>query len=106
MEPEESAQAAALRELKEETGLTCGSDELIFLGSICPDAGLAEGRVAFLARCAGPSIKSFVAEEIGTGRLEYFSHEALKELLNQAKNIGGATLVAGYRHLSLIADGP
>ncbi len=106
MEPGESAQAAALRELKEETGLTCGSDELISLGSICPDAGLVEGRVAlFLARCAGHSIKPVVAEEIGTGRLEYFSHEALKELLNHAENIGGATLVAGYRYLSLVADG-
>jgi len=106
MEPGESAQAAALRELKEETGLTFGSDELISLGSICPDAGLVEGRVAlFIAHCARPFIKSFVAEVIGTGRLEYFSHEALKELLNQAENIEGASLAAGYRYLSLVADG-
>lgn len=106
MEPGESAQTAALRELKEETGLTCSLDELISLGSFCPDAALVEGRVAlFLARCTGTTMKPFMAKEIGTGRLEYFSHEALKELLDQAENIGASTLVAGYRYLALIADG-
>jgi len=105
LEPGEPAQAAASRELTEETGLICSPDALISLGSVCPDAGLVEARVAlFLAPCGkhftGPAVAE---EEIGKGRLEFFSPVALKEILNHADDIGGATLIAGYRYLSLPA---
>ncbi len=103
MEPGESAQFAALRELNEETGLICQPETLISLGSVCPDAGLVEGRVAlFLAHCNGQVAEPAAEREIGMGRLEYFSPTELEDILNHAANIGGATAVAGYRYLSLL----
>lgn len=102
MEPGESAQATAMRELTEETGLICLPGELVSLGTICPDAGLIEGRVAlFFARCVGNPATLDAADEIGTGCLEYFSPAEFEEFLNSAENIGATTLVTGYRYLSL-----
>ena len=104
IDPGETAEQTAVRELKEETGLVCNSAKLQSLGVYLPDAGLIEGRVAlFHARCEGHFAESTAAEEIGMGRLEYFSPGALEEILNHAENVGGATLVAGYRYLSLHA---
>lgn len=88
-----------MRELKEETALVCDPASLQSLGVYLADAGLVEGRVAlFHARCEGRP-EPAATEEIGTGPLEYFSPAALEEILNHAENIGGATLVAGYRYL-------
>lgn len=100
----ETAEQTAVRELKEETGLVCNPAKLQSLGVYLPDAGLIEGRVAlFHARCEGHCAEPAAAEEIGVGRLEYFSPGELEEILNHAENVGGATLVAGYRYLSLQA---
>ncbi len=96
----ETAKQTAVRELKEETALVCDPTRLQSLGLYLPDAGLIEGRVAlFHARCEGPFTESATTKEIGTGPLEYFSPDALEEILNHAEHIGGATLVAGYRYL-------
>ncbi len=107
IDPGKTAEQTALRELKEETTLVCDPTKLQSLGVYLPDAGLVDGRVAlFHARCEGHFTEPAAAEEIGMGRLVYFSPGALEEILNHAENIGGATLVAGYRYLSLHACSP
>ena len=106
IDPGETAEQTALRELNEETGLVCHPERLESLGVYLPDPGLIEGRVAlFYARCEGYVTKPAAAEEIGTGPLEYFSPKALQEVLNNAHNIGGATLIGGHRYLRLHTDG-
>ena len=103
IEPGERIAAAAVRELLEETGLNCEPATLIPLGSLCTDAGLVEGRVAiFLARCKASRNGAAASEEIGTGELQFFSPEELERLLDRDKNVGSATMVAGYRYLNLL----
>ena len=81
MEPGETVRATAMRELQEETGLSCPEDCLVSLGSICPDPGLIDAKVAiFLARCAPPSNIESTDREIGVGHLQFFSTEALKQI--------------------------
>ena len=104
IDPGETAEQTALRELKEETGLVCDPERLESLGVYLPDPGLIEGRVAlFHARCERHFRDPPATEEIGTGPLEYFSPGALEEVLDNAHNIGGATQVGGYRYLRLHA---
>lgn len=104
IDPGETAEQTALRELKEETGLVCNPEKLESLGVYLPDPGLIEGRMAlFLARCERDSREPDVTGEIGTGPIEYFSPETLEDVLDNAHNIGGATQVGGHRYLRLHA---
>ena len=100
VEPEESPEETAIRELKEETALICSSKDLISLGSYIPDAGLIEGKVAlYLAtKCIKSKIK--LDKEIGTGKLVFFTKKDLLDLIQNETNIGGSTLVASFRALS------
>jgi ADP-ribose pyrophosphatase len=101
VEPGEQAEQTALRELEEETGLSCALRQLQLLGLFLPDAGLIEARVAlFAARGVQPKPGVRQAErEAGTGELHWFSREALQRLAQSAGDIGGSTLVACLRWL-------
>lgn len=100
IDPGESAEQAAIRELREETGLTCQPVNLRSLGVCLPDAGLIEGRVAmFHAACESGDVKTYQRQEIGMGNLQFFSREDLKNILLAHGQIGSVTLVAGLRHL-------
>ena len=48
IEKDESPSITALRELSEEVSFQCNSNDLINLGTYVPDAGLIEGKVAFI----------------------------------------------------------
>jgi 8-oxo-dGTP pyrophosphatase MutT (NUDIX family) len=51
----ETPPRAAMRELAEETGLSCSADSLIRLGTVAPEPGIVNGRVALFAalNCSG-----------------------------------------------------
>jgi 8-oxo-dGTP pyrophosphatase MutT (NUDIX family) len=55
VEPDETPMQAAGRELAEETGLSCLPDKLVGLGTVTPEGGIVNGRVALFAAlgCAG-----------------------------------------------------
>jgi 8-oxo-dGTP pyrophosphatase MutT (NUDIX family) len=101
IDPGESAPAAAMRELAEETGLHCRTRDLIPLGKYVPDAGLIEGSVAmYLAsHCSMPVGPVKVNSEVGTGRLVFLDKPELARLVQQERWIGGSTLVACMRLL-------
>jgi ADP-ribose pyrophosphatase len=100
VEPGESLRATAAREIAEETALTCRPRDLISLGRFFPEPGLIEGALAlFLAPCT-PRPGGVAAAEIGTGRLTFFTAHALGRLLARSPDVGGSTLVAGYRYLA------
>jgi 8-oxo-dGTP pyrophosphatase MutT (NUDIX family) len=100
VEPDETAEEAALRELSEETGLACKPGDLRQLGVHYPDAGLIEGKVALFAarNCvlAGPPPAD---QEIGTGALTFFERDALARFANDTGSVGASTLLACYRYL-------
>lgn len=100
IESGETAERAALRELVEETGLSCGPTRLRSLGVYLPDSGLIEGRVAlFLAhRCV--RIRNWKSDrEIGAGGLQFFDLGKLANLVRRTRSMGGSTLVACLRLL-------
>lgn len=97
----ETAEEAALRELREETGLTCCTDDLQQLGTYYPDAGLIEAKISlFVARNCMPSGKAPTHLEIGTSALHLFDRGALVEFARDTSSVGGSTLVACFRYLA------
>lgn len=101
MEPGETAVECALRELHEETGLTCPPSSIVSLGNMAPDAGLIEGLVAmFVARCPDDMDTDVIDPEFGTDKLEFFSPEGLNDLILNCGDVGAATVVAGFRYLN------
>ena len=102
VEQGEPTPASALRELEEETVLTCSAEDLVGLGTIIPDAGLIECKVAlFVARNARPAPAADREIEPGSGRLKFFSREELADLIQVSDAIGSSTLIACFRYLAL-----
>lgn len=100
IEPGETAEEAALRELTEETGLACASSNLQQLGMHYPDAGLIEGKVAlFAARNCALAGPLPTEQEIGTGALTFFDRDALTRFADETESVGASTLLACYRYL-------
>ncbi len=99
----ESEEQTALRELSEETSLSCDRVRLQSLGVYYPDAGLIEGKVALFAarRCVPLQGSSVRDREVGTGELQFFDGDALSDLVHKSRSIGGSTLVACFRYLGL-----
>jgi ADP-ribose pyrophosphatase len=100
IEPGETAEQAALRELNEETGLACVSGNLQRLGLHYPDAGLIEGKVAlFAARNCAPAGLAPDHREIGTSALRFFDRDALARFASETESVGASTLLACFRYL-------
>jgi ADP-ribose pyrophosphatase len=101
VEPGESADQSAMRELGEETGLTCDPENLQQLGVYYPDAGLIEGSVAlFAAHNCRPTGLDVLHHEIGASSLQFFEPASLTRFVREAESVGGSTLVACFRYLA------
>lgn len=102
VEENESPDETAIRELREETSLICNPTNLLTLGDFLPDAGLLEGSVTLFLALDCHRSNSKCDEEIGTGKINSYTKEEFKKLINCSRNIGGSTLVASYRALNKI----
>jgi len=102
VEPGESSIESAHRELVEETGLVCKSQDIIQLGSYIPDAGLIEGKIGLYLALHCTPITDHLEPEFGTGNLHSFNPLALNELLMNSCNIGGSTCIASFRALNYL----
>jgi len=78
----ETPEAAARRELAEETGLACGPDDLVKLGEVFSEpAALATSAAIFLARDCRPIAGHRPGEdELGLGKPEAMTRAAADEL--------------------------
>jgi ADP-ribose pyrophosphatase len=97
----ESAAQTAIRELGEETMLSCEPSNLVSLGSYLPDAGLVEGRVALFVARDCVSSRAQRQLEVGAGAIQFFDRKALAELARTSRTTGGSTLIACFRYLAL-----
>jgi ADP-ribose diphosphatase len=94
---------AALRELAEETGLSCARGHLVSLGLIAPEASTLAARGALFAatRCKAGARRE--VREIGLGRLGLFDGAEMAALAAGAGIEDAATLIAYYRFQALPA---
>ncbi len=82
MEKGETPEAAARRELAEETGLACGPDDLVPLGAVFSEpAALATSAAMFLARgCRPIAGHAPVEDELGLGKPQAMTRAAADEI--------------------------
>jgi 8-oxo-dGTP pyrophosphatase MutT (NUDIX family) len=74
----ETPPQAALRELVEETGLSCAPANLIALGTVTPEPGIINGRVALFAALNCSGILKVDPAEIGLTAIRLLDQAALE----------------------------
>lgn len=103
VDPAESLTAAALRELREETGLVAAAASLRDLGVVAPEPGVLDARVRLFAAegCARAGDPS--GNEIGHREVRFFSRKQLIELMDGGEIVDPCTLVCCYKYLGVPA---
>lgn len=98
VESGESSPQAALRELHEETGLSCAAANLISLGTVIPEPGIINGRLAlFLARDCTGTIR-IDARELGMSSVRLFTPAELDAEIAARRVEDAVTLLLLCRH--------
>jgi ADP-ribose pyrophosphatase len=97
----ESAEAAALRELAEETGLRPARSDCIDLGYIAPVPSVVKAKIRLFAVRVDKEQRAQVpGRELGHGALEFFPAAKVFALAHTGEIEEPATLVAVYRYLA------
>lgn len=93
----ETPAEAALRELTEETGLSCAPRDLVALGTYAPEpATMAAAGAQFAAmRCEGTPRRS--NDEMGIGKFALFDRKQVGELVASGRIAQSGTLLLYYR---------
>ncbi len=99
VDPGDTPAAAALRELEEETGLTCEAGALRPLGCVANEASTIRGRNAlFVAENCRP-IGRRDAEEPGLGAVHALTSDEVRAMLARFEIEDAATVAALYAYL-------
>ena len=94
IEPREGPRASALRELEEETGLTCPLKRITPLGHVTPDAGVFAARVAVFAALGCRKDPGWKPGEIAHAGRRLFKPSELSRLIRRSKIQDSYTLAA------------
>lgn len=91
----ESPREAAVRELREETGLKTSLKNIIPVGTISPDAGLVKGQIRlFVAESCHEAGGSGKINELGHRCFQYFTFPEIEHLLDAEEIRDPSTLVS------------
>lgn len=101
IEPGESAEASALRELEEETGLVCPSSALHPAGVVTPDAGVFDARVALFVALECRAARPFVSAELGHQSLHLLSPAEVERMIAAGDVQDTYTLICALTYRSL-----
>jgi 8-oxo-dGTP pyrophosphatase MutT (NUDIX family) len=103
MDAGETPPEAALRELAEETGLSCAPADLIPLGYFAPEASTiaARGGMFVALNCTGTLRPA--EDEIGLGELHLFGRDELADVVARGEIEDVGTLITYYRYLAWMA---
>jgi 8-oxo-dGTP pyrophosphatase MutT (NUDIX family) len=97
IEKGESVPASALRELEEETGLSCDPADIKLLGLVTPDAGVLAARIHVFAALRCIRIRPYVPKEFGHREFCLFNAVALDALIDRSEIQDPCTLIAHYK---------
>lgn len=101
VEEGESAPVSALRELEEETGLSCDPGEVKFLGFVTPDGGILAARVQVYAASRCSRIRPYAPVELGHREFRLFNSSDIGDLISRSEIQDPCTMVAYYRYITL-----
>jgi 8-oxo-dGTP pyrophosphatase MutT (NUDIX family) len=93
VEKDEAPAQAALRELAEETGLSCSASDLIRIGTVAPDPGVISGRVALFAALNCSGTLRVDPAEIGLSAVRLLGPAELENEIGAARIIDAVTLL-------------
>lgn len=94
---DESSEDAAIRELKEETGLTCTKVELLSLGTITPEPGIISAKVN-LYMASVRNIKNNVIEnELGHVGFAWFTKKEIQVFIHDQLMCDATTLTTFFK---------
>lgn len=95
----ETAEQAAMRELREETGFTIQIEQLVTLGAMSPEAGVIAGRIRlFSAHLKRDETANTVAGELGHGELVFFNRDEIITLIESGNIQDGCTISVILKH--------
>lgn len=77
---DEEPRSAAARELVEETGLSCPSEQIVDLGICCPDPGILQARIALFA-APSCTLTTTQTAEFGLGKCFLASTDEVRAML-------------------------
>jgi ADP-ribose pyrophosphatase len=100
IEEGESAPVSALRELEEETGLSCDPGEIKFLAFVTPDAGILAARVQVYVALRCSRIRPYAPDELGHREFRLFDRAEIVDLMSRAEIQDPSTAVAYYRYIT------
>ena len=95
----ETDRAAAVRELKEETGIVTDESDCIYLGNVAPDAGIIGATMSVFFAQNG-CLSTDVMPELGLKRVNFFDMLEVKEMIDRSVITDGITLATLLKYLS------
>jgi 8-oxo-dGDP phosphatase len=101
VEDGETPAQAAIRELGEETGLSCSAANLIALGTVMPDPGVISARVALFAASNCSGTLRVDPTEIGLSAVRLFSPAELDDEIGTERIKDAVTLLLLCRYRAL-----
>jgi ADP-ribose pyrophosphatase len=100
----ETPEVAALRELKEETGLSCAPEHLIPLGLYAPEPSSFAARGALFAAMQCVGTLNVARDEIGVEEIHVVDHDRMDKLVSSGEIEDAGTLIAYYRYRALLSS--
>ena len=97
VDPGESDRHSALRELKEETGLSCMDTDLESLGIFAPEPGILAARVHLFVAHGCRAVQPFSGEEFGHKEFCLFRPEQVSALHEAGEIQDASTLITCFR---------
>ncbi|HZC58269.1 MAG TPA: NUDIX hydrolase [Xanthobacteraceae bacterium] len=98
IDPGETSPQAAVRELSEETGLSCSATNLIGLGTVTPEPGVIGGRVALFAALHCSGTIQVDANEMGMSAVRLLSPTELETEIGAERIQDAVTLLLLCRY--------
>ena len=98
VEQGETSVASAVRELEEETGLSCSPGEIQSLGFVTPDAGVLAARVQLFAASSCFRLEPYRPVELGHRQFSLFDPATVEEMIAQFIIQDPCTLIAYYKY--------
>ena len=103
VDPGESDRKSALRELEEETGLSCADTDLESLGIFAPEPGILAARVHLFVAHHCRAVRPFSGEEFGHQEFHLFDLAQVTVLHDAGEIQDSSTLIVCHRYGSKLA---